>query len=161
VVDYNTAADARPSLGTVLAAMGAESVNGIAKAPDIFALQEQESSASTTQSIVDMLNGIYGAGVYARATLDGGTFGAGRPGLIYNSQTVQLIAQTTASTLSEIGAQRQTLRYQLRPVGYDDAADFYVYSSHYKSSTGTTNVSRRNVEAQRCEPMPMRSAPRI
>jgi endonuclease/exonuclease/phosphatase family metal-dependent hydrolase len=148
VVDYNTGGAARQGLGTIFAAMGAESVNGIAKAPDILALQEQESSASTTQNIVDILNGIYGAGVYARATLDGGTSGAGRPGLVFNSQTVQLIAETTASTLSETGAQRQTLRYQLRPVGYDSAADFFVYSSHYKSSEGGTNVARRNGEAQ-------------
>jgi hypothetical protein len=148
VVDYNTAEAARPSLGTVLAAIGVESVNGIAKAPDIFTLQEQESSETTTQSIVNVLNGIYGAGIYARATLDGGTLGAGRPGLIYNSQTVQLIAQKTASTISDAGAQRQTLRYQLRPAGYDSAADFFVYSSHYKSSEGSTNAARRSVEAQ-------------
>src|SRR5687768_3115755 len=46
VVDYNTAGAARPSLSTVLAAMGVENVNGIAKAPDIFTLQEQETSGT-------------------------------------------------------------------------------------------------------------------
>jgi endonuclease/exonuclease/phosphatase family metal-dependent hydrolase len=148
VVDYNTAGSGRESLGTVLSAIGAESVNGIAKPPDIFTLQEQESSESTTQNIVDVLNRIYGVGVYARATLDGGTANAGRPGLIYNSQTVELLAQSVASTVSTTGAQRQTLRYQLRPVGYDSTADFFVYSSHYKSSDGSANAARRNVEAQ-------------
>lgn len=148
MVDYNTAGDARPDLGTILAAIGAESVNGIAKAPDVFALQEQDSSSSTTQQIVNVLNSIYGAGTYARATLDGGTTGAGRPGMIYNTKTVQLIDQTTASTTGSSGAARQTMRYQIRPLGYDSAADIYVYSSHYKSSDGSTEAARRNVEAQ-------------
>lgn len=147
IVDYNTAGDARAGMNTVLAALGAESVNGVSKAPDVFALQEQDSSASTTQDLVNLLNGIYGAGTYARATMDGGTSGAGRPGLIYNVQTVQLVATTTASTVSTAGAARQTMRYELRPVGYDETADFYVYVSHYKASSGGSNAARRNAEA--------------
>ncbi len=42
---------------------------------------------------------------------------------------------------------RQTLRYQLRPVGYESSADFFVYSNHYKASTGSSNLARRQVEA--------------
>ena len=38
------------------------------------------------------------------------------------------------------------LRYQLRPAGYSDTADFYIYNSHYKSSSG--DAARRLVEAQ-------------
>lgn len=148
IVDYNTAGDARAGMATILAALGAETINGVSKAPDVFALEEQTSSATTTQAIVDLLNGIYGAGTYARATVDGGTTGAGRPGLIYNVQTVQLIATTTASTTGGSGAARQTMRYELRPVGYDATADFYVYVSHYKASSGSSNAARRNIEAQ-------------
>lgn len=148
IVDYNTGGAARPSLSTVLAAMGAESVNGIAKAPDVFTLQEQGSSATTTQAIVEMLNDLYGTGTYSRATEDGGTSGGGRVGLIFNSRTTQLIAQTDASTVSTSGAARETQRYQLRPVGYDSAADFYVYASHYKASNDAPSAARRHVEAQ-------------
>jgi hypothetical protein len=93
VVSYNTAGGPRPGMETVLAAIGSDSANGIAKAPDVLALQEQGASASTTQAIVDILNGIYGAGTYSRATLDGGTSGAGRPGLIDNTTTVSFIDQ--------------------------------------------------------------------
>lgn len=145
IVDYNTAAGARPDLGVLLAALGAESVNGVSKPPDVFSLQEQTSAV--TQQIVDLLNGIYGAGTYARATSTGASSGAGTPGLIYNVTTVQLRATTTASTISSTGAARQTMRYQLRPVGYDAAADFFLYSSHYKASTGSANEVRRNGEA--------------
>lgn len=147
VVDYNTGGDARAGMGLILSAFGAESVNGIAKAPDVIALQEQDSSATTTQAIVDILNSLYGAGTYARATLNGTTSGAGRPGLIYNTQSVSLITQSAVGVVSSSGSARQTMRYQLRPVGYDSAADFYVYSSHYKASTGSSNEARRNAEA--------------
>src|SRR5690606_7307708 len=43
---------------------------------------------------------------------------------------------------------RSTMRYQLRPVGYDASADFYVYNSHYKADTGTVNNNRRLAEAE-------------
>jgi len=148
IVDYNTGGDARTGLDLVLAAIGAESVNGIAKPPDVFTLEEQTSSATTTQALVNLLNSIYGAGTYARTTLDVATTGSGRPTAIYNTKTVQLIGQQAVGTTSSTGAARQTLRIQLRPVGYTATADFYVYASHYKASTGSDNEARRNVEAQ-------------
>ena len=40
------------------------------------------------------------------------------------------------------------MRYQFRPVGYGTTADFYVYASHYKASTGAANEAERNVEAR-------------
>lgn len=43
---------------------------------------------------------------------------------------------------------RSSLRYQLRPAGYDASADFYVYNDHYKSSNSSTDQARRNVEAR-------------
>ncbi len=148
VVDYNTAGAARDGMSTLLAAFGAESLNGVSKAPDVFTLEEQKST--TTAEIVSLLNGIYGAGTYARSTISGAETGTtGKPGLIYNTQTVQLIATTTASTLNGAsGAARQTMRYELRPVGYEETADFYVYVSHYKASAGGANASRRASEAQ-------------
>ncbi len=74
VVTYNTAnsgdnngpSSPRSGMDVVLEAIGNESVNGIAKPVDVLLLQEQESSATTTQQIVNLLNGIYGAGTYAR-----------------------------------------------------------------------------------------------
>ncbi len=56
--------------------------------------------------------------------------------------------QKAFGTLSTNGGVRQNLRYRLRPAGYDSAADFYLYNSHYKASTGDDNIARRNVEAR-------------
>ena len=167
IVTYNTATGqnpgtqtARPETATVLQAIGAELVGGIAKPIDVLILQEQFSMQVTTQSFVDMLNGIYGAGVYARSTINGSTSDsqgrAGRPGLVYNTQTVQFLGEIAFGNVggndgtngNPAQQPRSTLRYQLRPVDYDSSADFYVYNSHYKSDTGTGNNNRRLVEAQ-------------
>ena len=155
IVTYNTAthgdgqtpATPRIGMNTILEAIGNESTGGIAKPIDILLLQEQESSASSTQSFVNILNGIYGPGTYSRATVNGGSWGAGSPGMVYNTESVQLVQQTTIGTLSNSGNVRQGLRYRMRPVGYDSSADFYVYNNHYKASTGPSNESRRLVEA--------------
>ena len=155
IVTYNTAnsgegqapSSPRSGMSTILQAIGNESTGGIAKPIDVLLLQEQESSATSTQAMVNLLNGIYGPGTYARATLNGSSWGAGSPGMLYNTNSVQLVQQSTVGSLSGSGAVRQGLRYRLRPVGYDSTADFYVYNNHYKASTGATNESRRLVEA--------------
>ena len=147
VVSYNTAGGPRAGLDTVLAAIGDESVGGIAKPIDVLALQEQSSWATTTQEIVGILNDIYGAGTYASANTDGITSGGGRPGLIYNTTTVELHGQVAFGTVNTSNQARQTLRYQLRPVGYGGEADFFVYNNHYKASSGSSNEARRSVEA--------------
>jgi hypothetical protein len=169
IVTYNTGtgqADnpttgqtARAGISAILAAIGAEAVNGIAKPIDVLLLQEQYTMEKTTQSFVDVLNGIYGVGVYARSTVNGATSDpnheAGRPGLVYNTQTVQLIGEIAFGNVgtgdgdpNPAQQPRSTMRYQLRPIGYDSSADLYAYNSHYKSDTGTANNNRRLVEAQ-------------
>jgi hypothetical protein len=175
IVTYNTGtgqADnpatgqtARPGISTILAAIGAEVFGSsaerqFAKPIDVLLLQEQYTMAITTQSFVNVLNSIYGPGVYARGNLNGATSDpsaeAGRPGLVYNTQTVQLLEETafgnvgTSDGTGGPPAQqpRSTMRYKLKPVGYDDSAIFYAYNSHYKSDTGTANNNRRLAEAQ-------------
>ncbi len=164
IVDYNlgewTAARAAQSeldhgagdLADVLQAIGLQNVGGIAKPADIFALQEQTFTTTTTQAVVDVLNGIYGAGTYARSSINAGTTGGGRPALIYNTQTVQFLEEVTTGVATSTGAPRQGMRYKLRPAGYDATADFFLYVNHYKSDTGTDsngilNSERRNIEA--------------
>ncbi len=152
IVNYNTANSGdgnspvtpRGGMDVVLQAIGDDARAGIARPIDVLALQEQQSSATTTAAIVSLLNNISGAGTYSRATLDGSTLGAGRPGLIYNTQTVQLVSSVGVGSISGSGATRQPIRYQLRPVGYGSSADFYIYNSHYNSS----NPSQRTVESQ-------------
>lgn len=155
VVTYNTAEGALSQLSTVLPAIGELSQNGIAKPIDVLSLQEQTSLSTTTQSIVDQLNAIYGADVYARGTLNPSTNGAGRVAIVYNTQTVDLIDEDRVNSPSGVGGGRQTMRYQFRPLQddgfggnlYEASADFYVYGSHYKASDNSTDAARRNVEA--------------
>ena len=147
IADYNTGGGPRAGMSTILQGIGDEARQGFSKPIDVLLLQEQTSSANTTQAIVDVLNGIYGAGIYARSTLDVGTSGGGRPGMIYNTQTVQLIESTAVGIISGSGAARQAGRYELRPVGYESSADFYVYSNHYKASDTAADATRRNNEA--------------
>ena len=138
----------REGLETVLWAIGEEVVNGFAKPIDVLAVQEQTSSATTTQAIVAVLNDIYGPGIYARATLDGArTSGSLRPGLIYNTTTIELIEQVAFGTASTAAQARQTLRYRLRPMGYGPSADFFVYCNHYKAGTTGSDLNRRDIEA--------------
>ena len=147
VVTYNTAGGPRSEMEIVFRALGEEERNGIAKPIDVLLVQEQTSWNTTTQDIVNMLNGMYGAGTYGLGMLDGGTMGSGRPGLVYNTSTVQLIEAIAFGELGGSLQARQTLRYQLRPVGFDSSADFYAYNSHYKADTGSTNEERRLAEA--------------
>ncbi|MCA9237607.1 MAG: hypothetical protein KDA44_19175 [Planctomycetales bacterium] len=158
IVTYNTGTGqssgtqtARSGMDIVLQAIGAEVIGGIAKPIDVLLLQEQYSTAVSTQSFVDVLNGIYGAGTYARSTLNALTSSpdgeAGGPALVYNTQTVDLIGEQRSGTVNGSAQARSTMRYQLRPVGYDAAADFYVYNDHYKSDTGSANSARRLIEA--------------
>jgi len=169
IVSYNTATaapdngvqTARTGTETVLAAIGAESVGGIAKPIDVLLLQEQFAMATSTQSFVDVLNDIYdpvNRTMYARSTINGFasadflspplTGAGGRPGLVYNTQTVSLIDELAFGTANGSNQARQTLRYQLRPVGYDASADFYVYNDHYKAGTSSSDQARRLIEAQ-------------
>src|SRR4051812_3432019 len=179
IVTYNTDGQAFISAGltgngptdrvdTVLKAIGQEIGNdgqghsdGIAKPIDVLMLQEQDLPAAgaggnpqnaspTTQTILSMLNTAYaGQGVtYAMSNRTGTSDGAGTQTLIYRTQTVQLIADTA---FGYVGQDRQTTRFQLRPVGYTSAADFYVYNSHYKASMDSpapgANATKRLNEA--------------
>ena len=148
IVSYNTALKSGAGIDVVLQAIGEESINGIAKPIDILALQEQVSMGSTTQQIVDTLNDLYGQDIYARSSVNGASFGAGRPGLIYNTRSVELLDERAIGRLGSEGNARQTLRYWLRPVGYDSTADFVLYNSHFKGLQDDKNPARRNAEAR-------------
>jgi hypothetical protein len=95
------------------------------------------------------LNDAYRAGTYDHGTLNGGTTGGGTEGVIFNTQTLQLLQEVPVGVASGTAAARQELRYLFRPVGMSTgAADFYVYVGHYKAGTDSTSVTRRNIEAQ-------------
>src|SRR5690606_11429568 len=106
---------ARPQAATVLEAIGLQAVNGVSKPIDVLLLQEQYTTESSTQSFVDVLNGIYGAGTYARSTLNAFTSDqlrrGGGPAMLYNTQTVQLIAESRFGTVNGSNQARSAMRY--------------------------------------------------
>ena len=158
IATYNVEADtgspdSGTGLSTVLEAIGAEHLDGNAQPVDVLALQELYSTPSTTLSyIVNQLNGYYNTpGMYAYDTVadptTGGT-GGGPSGLIYNTHTVQDVAAAVIGTASSSGAARAPMRYTLQPVGDGTGAQFYLYVSHAKSGTSSSDVNRRNYEAE-------------
>ena len=72
--------------------------------------------------------------------------------MVYNTTTVQLLASAGVGTPegSTNGEYRQVVRYELAPAGMTPTAtnEFYIYVSHYKSSTGSKNEAYRNGEAR-------------
>ncbi|MGE0695312.1 MAG: PEP-CTERM sorting domain-containing protein [Pirellulales bacterium] len=160
VVDWNAAIVTNPAgstvpragTTTVLEAIGIETKNGIQRAPDVITLQEADSALIGTNTIMNQLNALYGAGTYARSTIAGTSIGTSETQtVIYNTNTVSLISQTALGVASAAGPARAPMRFEFRPVGYGADSDFYVYSSHYKAGTDNTppsDATRRNVEAQ-------------
>ncbi|MGA2062796.1 MAG: endonuclease/exonuclease/phosphatase family protein, partial [Thermoguttaceae bacterium] len=157
IATYNIKADtgspdSGTGLSTVLEAIGAEHLDGNTQPVDVLALQELYSTPSTTLSyIVNQLNSYYNSpGMYAYDTVvdptTGGT-GGGPSGLIYNTHTVQDVAATVIGTASSSGAARAPMRYTLQPVGTGTGAQFYLYVSHAKSGTSSSDINRRNYEA--------------
>ncbi len=107
IVCYNIEADTggytapRPGLYTVLEAIGEGQNGGGAHPIDLLALEETTSNATTVAPIVSALNDYYGAGTYAsvgyQATQRGNaTTGNGPNAMIYNTQTMQVVAQNGA-----------------------------------------------------------------
>ncbi len=137
---------------------------------DILALQETTSNASLNsptgqasgKGLIDTLNGFYGAGTYAvgpyQATESGGDVadGNGPNTVIYNTKTMTLLASVPVDPsggISKLGSSsgeyREVMRYQFQPKNDTNPADaFYVYVSHYKSGTTTSDQTSRAGEAQ-------------
>ena len=150
--------------GGVLEGIGEETVAGDPAQPiDILALEETTSNTSTVQPIVNGLNTFYSvhniAAGYAMSpvqatTEDGVTDGGGPNALVYNTNTVQLLASVgvvtpTGGVPSGNGVFRQPMRYEFAPTGVTAGTnnEFYVYVSHYKASSGVTNALDRLGEA--------------
>lgn len=128
IASYNVALGIRTGLDTVLEAMCDETINGITRDIDILILQE--ASSSHKNSIVAKLEAITGSD-YTRDNVSVQACDGRYVGLVYNSDTVQLVGGISLPTG---GLCRSTGRYQLRPTGYGSQADIYIYSTHFHSS---------------------------
>lgn len=155
ILTYNTyqspsssAPEEIPEMQLVLQAVADQTRPGYGKTLDVLLLQEQATNFSTTDRILGILNGTNGPGGYARGTLTPvGGVNAIMQTVIYRTNSVQLVAETQASTINtNDGGSRATMRYQFRPVGYDTNADFYVYNSHLRPGDSSADASRRGVE---------------
>jgi endonuclease/exonuclease/phosphatase family metal-dependent hydrolase len=155
--DINGATTPLPGLYPVLEGIGEEEVQGSYQPLDILALQETTSNVTTVAPIVSTLNTFYsGIADYAQSTYQatqsgGNTDGNGPNALIYNTTTLNLLASVGVGTPkgSSNGEYRQVVRYEFQPVGDTGSTGiFYVYVSHSKSGSTTTDSNDRNEEAQ-------------
>ena len=103
IVNYNIEADVngvtapRNGLPLVLEGIGEQNLNGVLQPIDVLALEETTSNAATVAPIAAALNSYYGGTPYAvsgyQGTQSGGaTTGNGPNSLVYNTNTVQLVA---------------------------------------------------------------------
>jgi len=151
--------------GGVLEGIGEEILGGDPAQPlDILALEETTSNSSTVAPIVTGMNSFYNApGMYAmsthQATESGGVNddGNGPNAIVYNTRTLQLLASVpvdppggTGNLGSTSGEYREVMRYEFAPAGVTPtpANEFYVYVSHYKSGTTSTDLTDRAGEAR-------------
>ena len=157
---FTTSSSGTVTDGGVLEGIGEEILAGINQPLDILALQETTSNGTTVQPIVNGLNAFYSNRTvnvfYAQSPVQGsqsGTsaFGNGPNALVYNTNTVQLYASVGVGTPtgSGNGEYRQVMRYLFGPAGVATNANntFYIYVSHYKSGTTSTDLADRSKEA--------------
>ncbi len=80
------------------------------------------------------------------------TTGNGPNAMVYNTNTLQLVASVGIGSPSGSGngEYRQVVRYEFAPASAPPMANnvFYVYVSHYKADSGSPNTTYRNGEAQ-------------
>ena len=150
IVSYNIRASEAPpgtGIGTLIAAIGAESFNGHVDQVDLLSLQEVGSQSATSASVAASLNAIYGSGTYATGAVNGASTGSGTSGVVYNTAALTLLEERAIGTASSTGGPRQTLRYAFQPVNSAGSSVFYVYVAHLKSSDTSGDADRRNDQA--------------
>ncbi|MFL6568262.1 MAG: hypothetical protein ACJ8LI_03775, partial [Chthoniobacterales bacterium] len=139
------------SLPTVIQAIGLHHLGLNAQPVDVLGLEELTSTSLA--NLVAQLNAIYGAGTYAADSTADPRTGGGADGLIYNTKTVQVVSARALKIGTTVllqangtytdafspgggtnGVTRAPLVYEIRPISYGAADDFYLYVSHARSS---------------------------
>ncbi|MEO1497962.1 MAG: hypothetical protein AAFV43_12515 [Planctomycetota bacterium] len=137
---------------TIFSAIAATDRNGIAKRPDIIALQEQTTFAligddflldSTALRIAEELNDLYGVTSYE---VERNRIGGVLQAYVYDSATVA-VSGSSLSIFSD--GPRPAMRTRFQPVGYSsDDASVYLYNSHMKAGDSGSDQADRLSEAQ-------------
>ena len=160
VVTYNTQDDVGlnqtltdANLATVLEGIGQQKYtgDGIQELPDIIALQETTSNATTVANITRNLDTYYNSSAYTYSTYqatyygNGVLTGNGPNALIYNQSTLNLMASVGVGTPKGIvnGEYRQVMRYEFQPLSDKGTSTgvFYVYDTHSKSGSASTSTT--------------------
>ncbi len=149
------------SLPTVIQGIALHHLGTNAQPVDLIGCEEDQST--TLSNLVVQLNLIYGAGSYTNDKTADLTTGGGTDGLVYRTSTIQVIAARTMKTGQNVflqsngiytnayffsgtyslnGITRAPMVYQLRPVGFSAANDFYVYVSHARASDNSAGDAR-------------------
>jgi hypothetical protein len=153
------------SLPTVVRAIGLHHLGTNAQPVDAMSCEELNST--TLSNFVVQLNIIYGAGTYAYDKTADPNTGGGPDGLIYRTNTVQVVSARALKTGQTVllqsngtytsahtfggginGVTRAPMVYQLRPVGFGSNDDFYFYVSHARSTSDDADGDARYAEAQ-------------
>ncbi len=133
------------SFETILQAIGDESVEGNVTRLGLLAVQETDDRDSVGNSIgriESVLEDIYAGVDYASAvsSRDGG---GDSTGFVYDTTALALLETTEL----RVGFTHNTLRGKFRPFGTVGQSDFYVYTTHLKAGSSTSDRTRRANEA--------------
>jgi PKD repeat protein len=162
----NNITGAAHSLPTVVRAIGLHHLGTNAQPIDVMSCEELNST--TLANFVTQLNAIYGAGTYAFDPITDPNTGGGPDGLIYRTNTVQVVSARALKTGQTVllqsngtytaahspgggvnGVPRAPMVYRLRPVGSAGTSnDFYFYVSHARSTSDDSVGDARYAEAQ-------------
>ncbi|HEV2695104.1 MAG TPA: hypothetical protein VG347_19570 [Verrucomicrobiae bacterium] len=153
------------SLPTVVQGIGLHHLGTNAQAMDLMSCEELNST--TLSNFVVQLNVIYGAGTYTYDKTTDPNTGGGPDGIIYRTNTVQVVSARAMKTGQTVllqangtyttahspgggvnGVTRAPMVYQIRPAGFGAAYDFYFYVSHARSSSDDAVGDARYAEAQ-------------
>lgn len=153
------------SLPTVVEAIGLHHLGTNAQPVDVMSCEELNSTSLANFCV--QLNLFYGAGTYAFDTTSDPNTGGGPDGLIYRTNTVQVVSARALLTGQTVllqsngsyttahspgggvnGVTRAPMVYRLRPAGYGTNEDFYFYVSHARSTSDDAVGDARYAEAQ-------------
>lgn len=140
--DFQTAVYGQVPAGLVLA--------GRSMSPDVFIGQEftSQTAVNTFRALLNAAPGSPGDWAAAPFVNGADTDSA----LFYRTSKVQLLGTyvVAVGSSSTDNQPRNTMRYDIRPVGYATAnASIGLYSVHLKAQGGTNDGGRRLIEAQR------------
>ncbi|TWT37618.1 hypothetical protein KOR34_25740 [Posidoniimonas corsicana] len=147
VVNYNTldkpfSQSDLDDLSIIVQAISDTPRNGVAKRPDILALQEQTTFSlndSTSSRVAEALNSLFGVSSYQASVLG---FGVDRLGVVFDSATVGLSSSSNIPT----GGPRAAQRAEFSLLSYA-GEQLYLYNAHLKAGSSSADNATRATEA--------------